>query len=275
MANSSSSIRDIVYLRVLASNSPLDFTGHIGKINDYTNYDNFIYKLNKWCEDNPHSKNLNFTTQDSSILVNKNQIYEQLRQKHNPQNTSTILLPCLVKYKSPLRPNEMWARANVLDINREKQEAKLFLIDEGILEIFPFSKIRLEVPSFINDIEAKAKHFRLGSAEYESSLIRCTLEANMYFFELIIKNRCFQVNTFVKSKNTDSSATLFYYSYKTDLLLDSNESLLEHLISKGFISINHPYKDVSSDGNIINFQCHDNETESDDSDDFMLVHKKV
>jgi len=254
MANSSTSIRDIVYLKVLASNSPLDFTGHIGKINDFTNYDNFIHKLNKWCEDNPHYKNLNFTTQDSCALV-------------------------LVKYKSPLRPTEMWARANVLDINREEQEAKLFLIDEGIVEIFSFSKIRLEVPAFINDIEAKAKHFRLGSAEHESSLLMCTLEANMYFFELIIKNRCFQVITFDKSKNTDSSATLFYYSYKTDLLLDNNESLLEHFICKGFISINHSNnnynKDVSPDRNINSFQSHDNESESDDSDDFILVHKKA
>ena len=249
MDRTSTSLRDIVYLTVLNSNSPLDFTGHIGKISDFIKFKNFIYKINQWCNKNHFDKNLETITLENSDV--------------------------LVKYKSSSWLNKMWTRAKVLYTNEETKVAQLFLIDEGILKIFSHEKIRLDIPHFYHDIEAQAKHFRLSSPTYESSLLKCKFEANKHFIELFMKYVCFHVKKIDKIKNKDSS--LFYYSYITDLLIEDKNSLLEYLIDIDLIQVGHQNNNckriLENSESCKNGRIHDNET--DDGDGFTLIYNKV
>ena len=250
MEKSPISLRDIVYLTVLNANSPLDFTGHIGKINDFTRFSNFVEKLNEWCEENGDMQMF----EDNSI------------------NCSYVLV----------KQNKLWTRAKVLCKSKQNKEAQLFLMDEGISKIFSHDEIRLDLPDFYHDIEPKAKHFRISSPPYESNSLTCSSEANSHFLELITKYAYFRVKQFEKIRNKNASASFFSYTYTTDLLIEENKSLFQHFIDKDLIQIENindnceidkrkekPFKEFNS-ANI-----RDADDEIDDGDGFVLVYKKV
>ena len=206
-------LRETYYLDAKIVNSPSDFVALVGKCSDYKAFDNYLIKLNSWC--------------DKYCAFNKDKPMNVTRLRENAS--------ALVKYEEDTKKDDLlWKRAKIHSIDFVNGSIYCFLIDLGHLAEFKQDDIILDTPTFFNDFEPQAKKCRLNDAEPAQDYEDWSFESTE-FFKLLIKQDDLTVN--IIDKRALSPLSYYQYEYVVEVITKDG-SILDILVSNAYAKMN-------------------------------------